>query len=187
MKQVIATVFLLMAVSAASATSAGNCRQRNVVLSTAHSATISQGLMVVPFAVPVAVPVATISRPTLFYGYSNYSRYTASESQSAASGGTRSTNEDAGESPRNATLKADSILSRNCSACHTGQAAQGGLQIFHAGGRIFEKLPRHVILEMVSPDASGVQKMPPGDRPKLTPAEQEILRDWARLPRNAVY
>ena len=209
--------FALICTSAATldAAAAGNCRQRSVVVNSKRAVAISSGLTVVPFAVPVAVPVATVSRPTLFYGYSGYvgqgtrvegqgtrveGQGTRVEGQGTRVEGQGSRVEGQGTSardsavPRPSTLDtrpfpggAEEILRRNCATCHSGQAAHGGLQIFQEAGQMFDKLPRHVILEMVEPDAEGQQQMPPGDRTKLSPAEVQIIRDWARLPRNAVY
>lgn len=141
---------------------------------------LDSGLVVVPFAVPVAVPVATISRPTLFYSYRQYSGPAIqrgktdvwSDHASQRAGG-----------PHRPTDDAVRILSRRCAACHSGPDAKGELELFDLDGRIIDKLPRQSMLEMIREG-----KMPAGKQPQLL-SEEEIrqIETWATPPRDLRY
>jgi hypothetical protein len=61
------------------------------------------------------------------------------------------------------------------------------LQIFDAAGQIVAKLPRRAIVDMVSPDAGGRQRMPPDDLPKLNSDEWTAIGQWARPPKELLY
>ena len=135
---------------------------------------LDSGLVVVPFAVPVAVPVATISRPTLFYSYRQFATPAIQQDQTEVwPGGTR-------HRPANDAVR---TLSRRCAACHSGPDAKGELEMFDLDGRIIDKLPRQLMLEMIR-----AGKMPIGKQPQLL-SEEEIrqIETWATPPRDLRY
>jgi uncharacterized membrane protein len=141
----------------------------------------ASGLVVLPFAVPVAVPVSVVSQPAVLYSYRDYAtpRSDAPAANAPAPGEA---------SP--ATPPADAavaLLTSRCAKCHTGAAPQGHLQLFDDAGQILPKLPRRAIVEMVSPDVVGRQQMPPGELPKLTAEERATIAEWAQPPRELAY
>jgi len=143
---------------------------------------------IVPFAVPVAVPVATIASPTLFYSYQQQARsYTSTTSPSPPT----SANQEPSltdPNPRPSTsLDPQTILTRHCAECHRAAAAQGGLTLFSADGQLAPKLPRHLVLNAIVPDESNQVAMPPASRPRLSVEESRALRKWATLPRDVLF
>jgi mono/diheme cytochrome c family protein len=153
------------------------------------------GLVVAPFAVPVAVPVTVISQPLLLYSYRQYATPAAgqTEADQPVDGGAQGSpllNLTPPSAPSPTTPAMDSavaLLTARCAKCHTGAAPPGHLQIFDAAGQIVAKLPRRAIVEMASPDEAGKQRMPPGELPKLSEEELAALRLWARPPRDLEY
>lgn len=117
-----------------------------------------------PFAVPVAVPVATVRVPSVLYAYG-----------SAAAPIARSTGPSAAlvDSPQ----PAERVLRARCSACHQGAAARGGLMIFDDQGVLRARLPRHLMWSMI---AKG--KMPPEGAAELEQADRSAIEEWARVP-----
>ncbi|MBI2826378.1 MAG: hypothetical protein HYX69_17005 [Planctomycetia bacterium] len=158
---------------------------------------------VAPFAVPVAVPVATVTQPTVFYRYGEYVPPAVAvpafaETSAAGSGTSPTPSPDEHAAAGRPTVPAGAavvtsddaaihILARHCAKCHSGPLAKGGKQFFDAEGRLFARLPRHVIVEMAEPNEAGRERMPPGELPKLSDDELKALRQWAKLPRDAVY
>lgn len=135
------------------------CRPRVVVRQKVVVA--AQEAVVVPFAVPVAVPVATVRAPSVLYAYGS-AGVTAMPTAMAPTT----------ENPAEAALRA------SCIQCHRGAAAKGGLAIFDDEGRLRAKLPRHVLWGMI---AQG--KMPPEGAPALGEDARRALEAWARVPR----
>jgi len=119
--------------------------------------------VIVPFAVPVAVPVARVLVPNVWYGY----RVTMPERVPE------------GEVLRQDVegLTAERVLEGHCSTCHGGWEAKGGLSIFDEAGGVRAKLPRRKMLEAVE---AGT--MPRGGE-RLSEEEVELLREWAKPPR----
>lgn len=126
-------------------------------------------LAVVPFAVPVAVPVALLSQPAVFY---------ARRAEIITE--PRVTVESIGSQAPQAA-DAVEVLRTRCAACHTGERSKGELPLFTDDGAIVERLPRRAIL-----DAVVERRMPKGAAP-LTEEELELIRDWAEPPRELLY
>lgn len=139
-------------------------------------------LVVVPFAVPVAVPVAVVQRPTLFYGVSRYAPPTNGSTPSSES---TTTSLPTFADPLR--VQVDAILVRRCAECHRTDRPHGDVALFDAAGNPLDKLPRQLLVDATAPTAVGPTAMPPTGREKLTPAEWETLRQWARLPKSFVY
>lgn len=138
-------------------------------------------ITVAPFAVPVAVPVAIVQRPTLFYGVSGYAVGGASSMP------TRTQLASPAVSDEPLREQAAAVLKRRCAECHQGTQAQGGLALFDDDGRLELLLPRHLLLDATEPSAEKVPAMPPGGREKLSHEEWQILKQWARMPKSFVY
>jgi hypothetical protein len=137
---------------------------------------LDTGLVIVPFAVPVAVPVATVRQPSVLYGYRGYAApYGAADGRESASASPSRV-------PAPGEEEAAGLLTRRCASCHSGPQPQGRLQMFDAAG-LLARLPRRQILESVE---SG--RMPlPLESPRLSPAEIDVLRQWSQPPRELVY
>jgi len=171
MKCLIVLVCLGIAVAAGAA-------ERRVVVNACrptakamHRAVWLEGaLTVVPFAVPVAVPVAVLSQPAVLYSYRSEAVPTAVVTEPVAQ-----------EERPNATLSAPEVLRAHCASCHAGESVQGELRLFDAVGALVERLPRRAIVEAIE-----AGRMPKGMAP-LSPEEMEILREWAKPPRDLVY
>ncbi len=130
-------------------------------------------LTIVPFAVPVAVPVATVSYPSVLYGVRESVTYPPATSHFEPA-----------SLPSASQQDAVTILTRHCAVCHGVLNPQGEQTFFQADGRLLDKLPRHLMLDAVSGNAPS---MPPAGRAKLSPAEIQVIRAWATLPRNLTY
>ena len=136
---------------------------------------LDSGLVIVPFAVPVAVPVATVAEPALFYSYGSNADWDVRQSTEEAS--QRATS-DVHDNP--AMSPPVTILRRHCAACHSGPDAKGHLAMFDESGRLAEKLPRHVMLEQIE-----LGTMPrPAAASRLDEAEVEAIRRWSTPPRD---
>lgn len=134
---------------------------------------LSSGLVVVPFAVPVAVPVATVQKPSVLYGYRGYA------AGHAAGSFPTTTTPRIDEPPSDAAA----VLARHCRSCHQNAAAEGQMQLFDESGQLLSRLPRRRVLEAVQ-----AGRMPkPLTAPRLTAAEIELIRRWAEPPRDLVY
>ncbi|MEZ6069384.1 MAG: hypothetical protein R3C10_03725 [Pirellulales bacterium] len=141
---------------------------------------------VVPFAVPVAVPVATITQPTYFYAYGAYA---ASADQIVAATSRESSPDANTQRPAAADggndldRRAVEVIARRCVKCHSGDEARGELMIADDSGQVAQRLPRHRILGAVE-----AGKMPPQhEATPLSSDEIEAIRHWARLPRDLAY
>lgn len=90
----------------------------------------AQAVTVAPFAIPVAVPVAVVQQPTLFYGYG---RYVPATTVDPAANAARPTNTApaVADAP---TVSIGALLKKHCAECHQGATARGGLQLFAADG-----------------------------------------------------
>ena len=130
---------------------------------------------VVPFAVPVAVPVATISTPVTFYSYQHAAVVTPATTSTAT------------VQPAAVSLTPETILSRHCAACHRGPSVQGGLTLFDTRGKLLDKLPRHVILDAVMADEQAPPRMPPPGSESLSSAELRVLRKWLTASREVAF
>lgn len=157
----------------------------------------TSGLVVAPFAVPVAVPVAVVQQPTLFYGVSAYAPPITSTSTTQSPPLTTSavspTSPAAAPPPASGStddaLRAQvaALLARRCAECHRGSQAQGGLMLFDVDGRLLDKLPRLLIVDAATHVDGQAPAMPPGDRPPLTSDEQALVRKWAATPKRLSY
>ena len=125
----------------------------------------STGLTIAPFAIPVAVPVATISQPAVFYGYSQYRAAPAAMSAEPLA------------PPRAEPLTASTVLEQRCAACHSDVGGKGGFSIAAADELSRER--RVEVLERVT-SSDPRRRMPP-DRPPL-PADElrTLLRELVR-------
>ena len=159
----------------------------------------TSNLVVAPFAVPVAVPVAVVQQPTLFYGVSAYAPPIAT-SPTAQSPPPLTTSAASPTSPAAAALAKDALpaddalraqvaalLTHRCAECHRGSQAQGGLMLFDIDGRLLDKLPRLLIVDAATHVDGKAPAMPPGDRPPLTSDEQALVRKWAATPKRLSY
>jgi hypothetical protein len=168
---------LTVLVCLASAAVAGAAERRVVInpcrttaKATHRTVQLESALTVVPFAVPVAVPVAVLSQPAVLYGYRAEAATTAFAPDSVAI-----------EELPDATLSAPDVLRTHCASCNAGESARGELRLFDADGALVERLPRRAIVEAVE-----AGRMPKGIAP-LTQEEIEMLREWAKPPRELVY
>jgi hypothetical protein len=153
-------MFCVMALSVQSA-GAETCR----VASRSSSAVAFQsGLTIAPFAIPVAVPVATISQPAVFYGYAQYRTAPSTAMQPI-------------EPPRPAR-SAPTMIEQRCAGCHSGPNPKGGVSL----GAAISELPREQrlsILERVT--SSDPQRRMPLGEPPLTPDElRTVLQELVR-------
>ena len=131
---------------------------------------VGSGLVVVPFAVPVGVPVATFVRPSVVYGY-DAGRMLAVDREARLGEDVVGPHMD----------RAEQVLRRRCVACHAGAEAAGGVRLFDESGALLSRLPRWRVWESVE---SG--KMPEGGE-RLTSEELEWIRNWAKPPPDVVY
>ncbi len=168
------TILLLLLCSACGLAAQPPARARSYSASSS-AAKLETGLVIVPFAVPVAVPVATVRQPSVLYSFRSY----------AAGYGTGSSFQPGTQMRVDTSADPDAanILTRRCAACHSGASSQGGLRLFDDTGGLLAKLPRRRVLESV--EAGRMPK--PADAPRLTPAEIEMLRQWAQPPRELEY
>ncbi|MBX7164826.1 MAG: hypothetical protein K1X74_00635 [Pirellulales bacterium] len=97
---------------------AGDC---GAGLRHAQVAVASSGLVVVPFAVPVAVPVATIQAPAVLYSW----RGAASTSVMSDAAGESAAVQEA--------LGGEGLVRQRCARCHEGEAAKGDLVLTDLG------------------------------------------------------
>lgn len=167
---------LIIACLLCSQAAAGECRS----VAGKSPATVT----VVPFAVPVAVPVAVVQQPGVLYGYAHGCAAPAAVSSSESSATALSQSAGGNEQPT--ADSATAVFLRHCAACHTAPLAKGGLSLFAADGTAVTRLPRQKILDAVTADENP-PRMPPADRPALSDEELELLRQWARPPRDLVY
>lgn len=137
-------------------------------------------LTIVPFAIPVAVPVAVVQQPTLFYGVARSAPPATLPQPASAPAATL---------VDTTTLRGqvDALLVKRCAECHRADRADGDLALFDADGKPLEKLPRQLIVDATAPRPDGAAVMPPGSREKLTMREWEMLNQWARMPKSFVY
>jgi len=176
------------------------CRTTRVKVNINRSAALrfEQGLVVVPFAVPVAVPVATFTRPSVLYVDRGHNvdidggafrlhvpltlPLQDSNCSPAPAGPTaRDAQPETTAGQASSGTLAVGVLRTRCAACHSGAAAKGDLPIFRDDGAIVDKLPRHVMLEAIE------QGTMPKEGEELSAAEIEAIRQWAKLPREIVY
>ena len=148
--------------------------------------TASSGLTIVPFAVPVAVPVALVQQPTLFYGVSRFAPLpTRVETPPPSPSDVVTTSPPAVAEPLREQVAA--ILKRKCAECHQGPTSRGELSLFDETGRLELKLPRHRIVEATESRTDLAPAMPPAGREPLSAGEWQRLKEWARLPKSFVY
>ncbi len=145
-----------------------------------HSVAVP-AVTVAPFAIPVAVPVAVVQQPTLFYGYGRYAPPAPSTTPTVAP-------TIADES----TAAITALLRKHCAECHQGPTARGGLQLFAAAGEPLTPLPRQALAEACAPSDGlltngAAPTMPPAGRTPLTPEEQALVRRWAVPPKTLRY
>ena len=86
------------------------------------------------------------------------------------------------------------VLKTHCVTCHGGREAEGGFSIntrhdvIDSGMVDVDEVDASRLLELITSDDPDDQ-MPPSDRPRLTPAEIDVLRRWvaAGLPWDEVF
>jgi hypothetical protein len=148
--------------------------------------TSSSGLTIVPFAIPVAVPVAIVQQPTLFYGVSRFAPLpTTVETPPPSPSDVVATSTSAVAEPLRDQVAA--ILKRKCAECHQGPTSRGELSLFDEAGQLELKLPRHRIVEATESHAELAPAMPPAGREPLSAGEWQRLKEWARLPKSFAY
>ena len=130
---------------------------------------------VAPFAIPVAVPVAVVQQPTLFYGYGRYA-----PAATPAATVTPAVVADP-------SISIAALLKKHCAECHQGPTARGGLQLFAADGVPLALLPRQALADACAPADGSAPTMPPPGRTPLTPQEQSQVRQWAVPPKTLRY
>ena len=145
---------------------------------------VGPAVTVAPFAIPIAVPVAVVQRPTLFYGHGRYTP--------AAPPAPSTTPTVAPTVADESTVAIAALLRKHCAECHQGPTARGGLQIFAAAGAPLALLPRQALAEACAPSdgpltGGAAPTMPPAGRMPLTPAEQALVRRWAVPPKTLRY
>lgn len=171
----IRTVAMVVLIGAAVPCEAGSCRTR-------AQAVAVQALAVVPFAVPVGMPVAPLG--TVSYSYASAGTAAPVAPQAAgcpcgchagepAAGpaapqpvGPEPIEPAASESPGLA------ILRERCAKCHTGETAKGGTILFGAAGEWFVGAPGRDVFAAIRDG-----KMPKGG-PPLTGEEFTDVVDW---------
>ena len=136
------------------------------------NAVAAPAVTVAPFAIPVAVPVAVVQQPTLFYGYGRYAP--------AAMPTTPPVTPAVADDP---AVSIAALLTKHCAECHQGSTARGGLQLFAADGVPLAILPRQTLAEACAPTDGAAPTMPPAGRKPLTPDEQTQIRKWAVPPK----
>lgn len=157
----------------ASAHAAGCKQPARTRFARSESVVITAGsFVVVPFAVPVAVPVATIAQPTVLYGYS------------AAAGGSARVSGDAGNSRADDAiapddiaemdhkLAADAIVARRCASCHGAADAKGGLVLESISLDELERPQRIELLRRITSTDPSLRM--PKEAP-LTQSEVDVL------------
>lgn len=153
------------------------------IIGRAH-ATEPGAITVVPFAVPVAVPVAVVQQPTLFYAYGRYAPATTnSPAPAVAATSVASPHSTEVDEARQVAQ----LFARRCAECHQGPTARGDLRLLGDDGAVITPLPRRAIADVCAPTEGVAPTMPPAGREPLTPAEQALVRSWARPPRNLKY
>ena len=92
-----------------------------------------QGLAVVPFAVPVAVPVATVNPGGVYYGYQQQAQPQAVQQQAPCP---QVAHEQAVQEPQTAEpltgetqAESTSLVHQHCAKCHTGEQAKAGFRL----------------------------------------------------------
>lgn len=145
--------FLLWNVSLAEAGPICTSVQRAAVVQ--KSIVVGSGFTVVPFAVPVAVPVATVQSPTVLYSYDGYR---------AANKAALLPHE---EPPVEAKPQASStLLEQKCAECHGGAAPKARLDLSNPVG-LSPQQRLAAVARVVSDDAE--LRMPKGNT--LSPSE----------------
>lgn len=138
-------------------------------------AVAAPAVTVAPFAIPVAVPVAVVQQPTLFYGYGRYA-----PAALPAVPITPAATPPIAEDP---AVSIAALLKKHCAECHQGPTARGGLQLFATDGVPLALLPRQALAEACAPTDGAAPTMPPAGRTPLTPKEQALVRKWAVPPK----
>lgn len=155
-------VAVTLAIWTCHAPARAGCGTQVAVRRTAPAVVVQKpAFAVVPFAVPVAVPVATIAQPAVFYGYRQYAA--GSDQPSAVS--SRKLTAD-GFSADRPPAESISTIARSCVACHGGTAPKAGLDLTDLT-RLTPQQRLQAVARVVSDDPSV--RMPPS-RP-LPPAE----------------
>src|SRR5262249_34304015 len=78
-------------------------------------------------------------------------------------------------------VQARAVLRKYCAACHDGDKARAGLHVLNSASLTRKD---HLVVTKGQPESSELFQlvecgtMPPGTRPKVTPAEHDALRDW---------
>lgn len=138
----------------------------------AAPAVVAQPVVVAQFvAVPVAVPLYAVGYDPATLALVEELKGIREELKRQREGGIPQ-----GALPEVASARdrALAVLQSRCAACHTGDAAKGGVKMFDAQGRPGDVNPFTLW------DAADARKMPPDPRPKLTAQELATLRQWVR-------
>lgn len=105
---------------------------------------VQSNIRFVPFAIPVAVPVAIINVPSVVYGYSGYSAAYRQQVQPVIE-------------PQKAEAKvsytAAEIVTNRCTKCHSGDEPKGGFNLHDANLAELDRDTRFkMLLRIMEPD-----------------------------------
>ncbi len=97
---------------------APRCRTIESAVAVQKNVVVGAGFTVVPFAVPVAVPVATVQPPTVLYSYTApHTSYPTQQDETERS------------LPDAEALEATTLINQKCAQCHGGEAPKAGLDL----------------------------------------------------------
>ncbi len=143
--------------------------QRNIV--------VQNGFAVVPFAVPVAVPVATVNVPTVLYSFDANRGYQQSHQTHNAdrSGFTEPRSRDEGSEHWTSDSRPSAVVLK-CAKCHSGEAPKAGLDLSKSAA-LTTKQRLAAVARVVSDDPE--ERMPKGST--LSPTEiGNVLQELSR-------
>lgn len=125
---------------------------------------VQSGLEIVPFAIPVAVPVATVQTPQVFYGYGG--GYGGGAHASPFSAGGQCTDAPGGRDAAPPAVLDGQAVSK-CAGCHSGDNPASGFDITGPlTDAQYREVTRRSMLPQDHPD-----HMPPASKPQLKPEE----------------
>ena len=163
MKRILVLIMLVLLLSCDSLSKAGPicniATARQIVVQ--KSVIVQNGFAVVPFAVPVAVPVTTVNVPTVLYSFDAHRGY-QQQPQAKTS-----------EPKHTATTV---LVVQKCAKCHSGEAPKGGLDLTNPSA-LTTKQRLSAVARVVSDDPD--ERMPKGAT--LSPGEiGRVLQELSR-------
>ena len=162
---IICVVALLLACVASTVNAGPICRGEQRAVVARQNVVLQNGLVVVPFAVPVAVPVATVNVPTVLYSFDGNPDYQARPHVMQAV-----------PNPDIAAMESPSLVRRKCAKCHGGPSPKAGLDLSKPAA-LTTKQRLAAVARVVSDDPE--ERMPKGGT--LSPAEiGRVLQELSR-------